>query len=169
MLQKALSLCGAAFGQLVTFDGVVFRAVGVEPGFVAFAQLPAHANTGDPNGPVRGLSASQIACALISIMARSTTCSKQRPDTLMQDRICRIDENLLHRTAEPYIRVKSGKSQNEQIFSALHQKAVTYGRATASAGAILAGTCVGAASLRRARSASVLSRRRGRTASASRV
>jgi len=29
--------------------------------------------------------------------------SKQRPDTLMQDRICRIDENLLHRTAGPYI------------------------------------------------------------------
>jgi hypothetical protein len=28
--------------------------------------------------------------------------SKQRPDTLMQDRICRIDENLLHRAAGPY-------------------------------------------------------------------
>jgi hypothetical protein len=25
----------------------------------------------------------------------------------MQDHICRIDENLLHRTAGPYIRVKS--------------------------------------------------------------
>jgi hypothetical protein len=32
--------------------------------------------------------------------------SKQRPDTLMQDRICRIDENLLHRAAGPYMRVK---------------------------------------------------------------
>jgi signal transduction histidine kinase len=35
MLQKALSLCGAAFGQLVTFDGVVFRAAawrGYQPG-----------------------------------------------------------------------------------------------------------------------------------------
>jgi two-component system NtrC family sensor kinase len=35
MLQKALTLCGAAFGQLVTFDGVVFRAAawrGYEPG-----------------------------------------------------------------------------------------------------------------------------------------
>ena len=33
----------------------------------------------------RGLSANQMACALISMMARSTR-SKQRPDTLMQDR-----------------------------------------------------------------------------------
>jgi hypothetical protein len=47
--------------------------------------FPAHANTGDPNGPGRGLSANQIVCALISMMARSTR-SKQRPDTLMQDR-----------------------------------------------------------------------------------
>ena len=31
--------------------------------------------------------------------------SKQRPNTLMQDRICRIDENLLQRTAGPYIGV----------------------------------------------------------------
>ena len=34
----------------------------------------------------RGLSANKIACALISMMARSTTRSNQRPDTLMQDR-----------------------------------------------------------------------------------
>jgi hypothetical protein len=34
----------------------------------------------------RGLSANEIACALISMMARST-CSNQRPNTLMQDRI----------------------------------------------------------------------------------
>src|SRR4029077_1354284 len=37
------------------------------------------------------------------MMARSTPRSKQRPDTLTQDRICRIDENLLQRTAGPYI------------------------------------------------------------------
>lgn len=35
--------------------------------------FPAHANTGDPNGPNRGLSANEIARALISMMARSTT------------------------------------------------------------------------------------------------
>src|SRR5262249_28584397 len=35
----------------------------------------------------RGLAANQIACALISMMARSTTRSNQRPDTLTQDRI----------------------------------------------------------------------------------
>ncbi|WP_210205941.1 hypothetical protein, partial [Bradyrhizobium algeriense] len=28
----------------------------------------------------------------ISMMARSTTRSNQRPDTLMQDRICQVDE-----------------------------------------------------------------------------
>src|ERR1700737_3208616 len=59
--------------------------------------FPAHANTGDPNGPVRGLSANQLACALISMMARSTTRSNQRPDTLMQDRICQVDEPLATR------------------------------------------------------------------------
>jgi hypothetical protein len=30
----------------------------------------------------------------------ATKSSSQRPDTLMQDRICQIDENLLHRTAD---------------------------------------------------------------------
>src|SRR5215813_9444608 len=65
--------------------------------------FPARANTGDPNGPVGGLSANEIARALTSMMARSTTCSNQRPDTLMRDRICRIEENLLQRTAGPYI------------------------------------------------------------------
>ena len=39
-----------------------------------------------------GLSANEIARALISMMARSPTRSTQRPDTLMQDRICQIDE-----------------------------------------------------------------------------
>jgi hypothetical protein len=61
----------------------------------------------------RGLSANEIARALISMMARSTTCSNQRPDTLMQDRIRRIDEDLLRRTAGPYIRVMTDKTQSE--------------------------------------------------------
>jgi hypothetical protein len=42
------------------------------------------------------------------MMARSTTRSNQRPDTLMQDRIYQIVEIFLHRTAGPYIRVNSG-------------------------------------------------------------
>src|SRR4030081_3327698 len=45
-----------------------------------------------PEWPVRGLSANQLDCALISMMARSTTRSNQRPDTLMQDRICQVEE-----------------------------------------------------------------------------
>src|SRR5262245_39659878 len=42
------------------------------------------------------------------MMARSTTRSNQRPDTLTRDRICRIEENLLQRTAGPYIWVRLG-------------------------------------------------------------
>jgi two-component system NtrC family sensor kinase len=43
MLDKALRLCGAAFGQLVTFDGVVFRTAawrGYEPGASATTPTP---------------------------------------------------------------------------------------------------------------------------------
>src|SRR5450432_2053280 len=54
--------------------------------------FPAHANTGDPNGPIEA----------------STTRSNQRPDTLMQDRSPPAWRNHLQRTAGPYIRVKLG-------------------------------------------------------------
>src|SRR6516164_2370971 len=52
-----------------------------------------------PKWPVRGLSANQVACALISMMARSTTGSNQKPDTLMQDRSRQVDETSC--TARP--------------------------------------------------------------------
>jgi hypothetical protein len=41
------------------------------------------------------------------MMARSTTRSNQRPDTLMQDRRRQFDEIFLQRAAGPYIGVKS--------------------------------------------------------------
>src|SRR5258708_21392074 len=41
-------------------------------------------------------------------MARSTTCSNQRPDTLMQDRSPPARRNRLQRTVGPYIWVKLG-------------------------------------------------------------
>ncbi len=44
------------------------------------------------------------------MMARSQMRSNRRPDTLMQDRIRQIDENLLRRTAGPYIGVRLGPS-----------------------------------------------------------
>ena len=53
---------------------------------------------------LRGLSANEIAGALIPMMARARR-SNQRPDTLMQDRSPPLDEILLRRTAGPYIRV----------------------------------------------------------------
>ena len=42
------------------------------------------------------------------MMAGSSTRSKQRPDTLMQDRNRQLDETLLQRTAGPYMWVKPG-------------------------------------------------------------
>jgi hypothetical protein len=52
------------------------------------------------------------------MMARSTR-SKQRPDTLMQDRyLAGIDESLLQRAAGPYIGVTPGRTQVEHIESA---------------------------------------------------
>ena len=51
---------------------------------------------------LRGLSANEIAGALIPMMARARR-SNQRPDTLMQDRYRQLDEILLLRTAGPYI------------------------------------------------------------------
>ena len=44
---------------------------------------------------LRGLSANELARALISMMARSTTRSNQRPDTLMQDRSPPVRRNPL--------------------------------------------------------------------------
>ena len=52
--------------------------------------------------PVRGLSANQIAGALISMMARNKRSSNERPDTLMQDTTDSSTISLLRRTAGPY-------------------------------------------------------------------
>src|SRR6266850_6597384 len=68
--------------------------------------FPAHANTGDPNGPIEACPLMRTHCALISMMARSK-CSNQRPDTLMQDRSPPARRNHLQRTAGPYIGSKS--------------------------------------------------------------
>src|SRR6267142_4341554 len=51
-------------------------------------------------------------------MARSTTRTNLRPDTLMQDRRRQFDEIFLQRTAGPYIRVKMRNTRKEQIISA---------------------------------------------------
>ena len=77
--------------------------------------FPAHVKTGHPHGPFRGLPANENARALISMVAQST-CSNQRPDTLMQDR--RADrstkpscdarpDHTLRRTAGPYMWVRT--------------------------------------------------------------
>src|SRR5437762_4659106 len=69
--------------------------------------FPAHANTGDPNGPNRGLSANENARALISMMARSK-CSNQSPDTLSQDPSPPPRGNHLQRTVGPYMGAIAG-------------------------------------------------------------
>jgi hypothetical protein len=56
----------------------------------------------------RGLSANENVCALISMVARSTARSNQRPDTLMQDQKPTARPSLLQRTAAPYILDQSG-------------------------------------------------------------
>src|SRR6187401_1593316 len=68
---------------------------------------------------LRGLSANEIAGALIPMMARARR-SNQRPDTLMQDRYRQLDEILLLRTAGPYIGsiATDRSSANAQTMSA---------------------------------------------------
>ncbi|WP_208617538.1 hypothetical protein, partial [Bradyrhizobium arachidis] len=48
--------------------------------------------------------------------------SKQRPDTLMQDRIYRIVEIFLHPTAGPYMWVTCGRCPERRKRSAMGQK-----------------------------------------------
>jgi len=70
-----------------------------------------------------GLSAKKNAGALISMMARSTNRSNQRPDTLMQDRKPPDRRNLLRRTAGPYIGVKGGHAEQVAAAAGSPQKA----------------------------------------------
>ena len=56
----------------------------------------------------RDLTANETACALISMMARSTKLLQSEAGYIDARPQCRqIDETLLRRTAGPYIRVKS--------------------------------------------------------------
>ena len=68
--------------------------------------FPAPANIGDPNGPLRGLSANQIARALISMVARSTVLQSEAGYICARP-FSQLEDPLLRRTAGPYIRVKS--------------------------------------------------------------
>src|SRR5438132_12462290 len=71
--------------------------------------FPARANTGDPKWPVRGLSGNEIARARISMMAGSTSALQSEAGYIdARPQIRQIDENLLRRTAGPYIWVKPG-------------------------------------------------------------
>ena len=68
--------------------------------------FPTHVNTGDPDGP-QGLSANEIACVLISIMARSAML-QSKAGYIDARPLSPLDEILLRRTAGPYIWVISG-------------------------------------------------------------
>jgi hypothetical protein len=75
-----------------------------------------------PKWPVRGLSGNEIARALISMMARSTYTLHAKAGYIDARPHQPGRGNLLHRTAGPYIGVKSGKHQNEHMFSGLAAK-----------------------------------------------
>jgi hypothetical protein len=51
-------------------------------------------------------------------MVARSKCSNQRPDTLMQERNRQLDENLLQRTAGPYIWVRFGRCRTALRWSA---------------------------------------------------
>src|SRR5438132_14241241 len=66
--------------------------------------FPARANTGDPKWPVRGLSGNEIERELRSMMAGSTSALQSEAGYIdARPQIRQIDENLLRRTAGPYI------------------------------------------------------------------
>src|SRR5438132_13816787 len=85
--------------------------------------FPARANTGDPKWPVRGLSGNEIARALISMMAGSTSALQSEAGYIdARPQIRQIDENLLRRTAGPYIRVKLRTARFEHNASVVPPK-----------------------------------------------
>src|SRR5215831_18925226 len=68
--------------------------------------------------PVRGLSGNENARALISMMARSTNRSNQRPDTLMQDRKAARSTKPLATRGRTIHWVKMRRTQGEKSESA---------------------------------------------------
>src|SRR6266404_7950274 len=70
----------------------------------------------------RGLSVNEVARALISMMARSTTRSNQRPDTLMQDRICQVDETSCNARPDHTFGSKPEKLNESKCFPLFTQQ-----------------------------------------------
>jgi hypothetical protein len=66
----------------------------------------------------RGLSANELAGALISMMARSKALQSKAGYIDARPPTAKLVEIFLLRTAGPYIRVRSGKARTEQIESA---------------------------------------------------
>ncbi len=80
----------ACFSDCASYAGSIGRY-----GHKPFLDIRPRAEAGRKNYCVKFLSSvirKNHTVALISMMARSTTRSNQRPDTLMQDRICQVDE-----------------------------------------------------------------------------